>query len=158
MDGIREYLMRVTVAALCCGIISSFLGKKGSIGLVIKFLCGLFMAVVLISPLISVRLDSLEDIFDDISTQADVAAGAGEAAANHAYGDIIKEKVTAYILDKAESFGAVLTVEVTLDGSVPPVPCAVRIEGQISPYGKSVLSDAIAGDLGIRLEDQIWIG
>ena len=47
-------------------------------------------------------------------------------------------------------------VEVTVDTSQTPVPNAVRVSGQISPYGKKQLQQMIANDLGIALEAQIW--
>ena len=61
-------------------------------------------------------------------------------------------------MDKAKSFGAELTVEVRVDGSELPVPCAVRVSGSISPYGKKQLGSIIADELGIALEDQTWTG
>ena len=59
-------------------------------------------------------------------------------------------------MDKAESLGAELTVEVTLSDDELMVPCAVKLSGAISPYAKKVLSDTIAKDLGIQVEEQIW--
>lgn len=158
MDGIREYLLRVTVAALCCGIIISITGSKGMTGVTIKFLSGIFMAIIVVSPLNGLRLDALTDMLDDIHLEADQAAAFGEDAAREDCADIIKENVTAYILDKAGSSAAALRVEVTLDDSVPPVPCSVKIQGRIAPYEKSLLSDAIEKDLGIKAEDQKWTG
>ncbi len=158
MDGIREYLLCVTVAALCCGIIISITGSKGMTGTTIKFLTGIFMAIVVVSPLAGLRLDALGGFLDDVHLEADQAAAFGEDAAFDAYADIIKENVTAYILDKAGSSGAALRVEVTLDDSVPPIPCSVKIQGRIAPYEKSLLSDAIEKDLGIKAEDQKWTG
>lgn len=158
MDGIREYLLRITVAALCCGIIISVTGSKGMAGVTVKFLAGVFMVILVVNPLVGLRLDSFSNILDGIRFDADQAAAYGQNTANESCGDIIKENVTAYILDKAGSSGAALRVEVTLDDSVPPVPCSVKIQGRISPYERSLLSDMIEQDLGIKAEDQKWTG
>ena len=158
MDAVRAYLLRVTVAALVCGIVSGFAAKRMTLAPMVKFLCSLLMVLVLLTPMASIRLDSLGSFWDEISYQGDAAAFSGHAAAQEACGDIIKEKVTAYILDKAESYGSELSVEVILDDSVPPVPCALRLSGSISPYGKSAMTNTIEKELGIKAEDQIWTG
>ena len=158
MDEVRAYLLRVTVAALVCGIISGFAAKRVSIAPLVKFLCSLLMAIVLLTPMASIRLDSLASFWEGVSVSGDDAAFSGYASAQEACGDIIKEKVAAYVLDKAEAYGAELTVEVTLDDSMPPVPCGLEISGRISPYGKTALTNDIEKELGIKAEDQIWTG
>lgn len=158
MDAVRAYLLRVTVVALLGGIVNGFAAKRVSLAPIVKFLCSLMMAVVLLTPVASVRLDSLGSFWDGIVSQGDAAAFAGYTAAQDACGEIIKERVTAYILDKAESYGAELTVDVILDDSIPPVPCSIKLSGRISPYGKSALTNMIEKDLGINAEDQIWNG
>jgi len=158
MDAVRAYLLRVTVAALVCGIISGFTAKRVTIAPLVKFLCSLVMAIVLLTPMASMRLDSLSVIWDDLSADGNDAAFLGYTSAQNASGDIIKEKVAAYILDKAEAYGAELVVEVVLDDSMPPVPCGVELSGRISPYGKTVLTNEIEKALGIKAEDQIWTG
>jgi len=69
----------------------------------------------------------------------------------------IIDSTRAYILEKAETFGAELTVEVMLDDSSIPVPSGVRIRGNISPYNREKLGSIIQRDLGIPTEAQIWI-
>ena len=81
-----------------------------------------------------------------------------EESGQKEYSDIIKRRTAAYILDKAKNLGADLMVEVTLNDEIPPVPCAVRLRGIITPYAKKVLSETIFRDLGIKTEEQTWIG
>ena len=158
MDDMGEYLLRITVAALCCGIMISVTGSKGMTGVTMKFLAGIFMAILVVSPLVGLRLDSLNDMLSNIQLDAEQVTACGQNAWQESCSDIIKENVAAYILDKAGSSGAALRVEVTLDDSVPPVPCSVMIQGRISPYERSQLSDVIEQDLGIKSEDQKWTG
>lgn len=158
MESIRDYLLGITAAALLCSILTRLLGSKGTLGTAVKLLSGVFMALTVVGPLVNIRIDALGDLTQGISYDASAAAADGENSAMEAMGEIIKEQTRAYILDKAESLGAELAVEITLNSDDPPVPCAVRLAGQVSPYAKSVLSACIAEDLGIGVEDQIWTG
>lgn len=158
MDWISMYLLRITIAALVCGIATHLLGEKDTLGRIIRLLAGIFMALTVVSPWTSVKFNDLTDYFENLSAMADVSVSDGENMAREELETIIKSRAQAYILDKADSFGADLTVEVILSSSEIPIPCGVRIAGEISPYGKNRLSQMITEDLAIALEDQIWTG
>lgn len=158
MEAVREYLLRVTAAAVLCGIATGLLGKKDTLGAVVKMIAGIFMALTVVSPWVNIRLNALKDITSDISVSADDAVSEGEISAREAMAEIIIAETRAYILDKANDLGATLDVEVTLDADDSLTPCAVRLSGNISPYGKRVLSKMIEDDLGISTEEQIWTG
>lgn len=158
MDWISTYLLRITTAALVCGIAIHLLGEKDTLGRITRLLAGIFMALTIVSPWTSVKFDDLTYYFESVSIMADDSVSDGEIMAREELEAIIKSQTQAYILDKADSFGADLTVEVILSSSEIPIPCGVRIAGEISPYGKSRLSQMIAEDLAIALEDQIWTG
>ena len=155
---VREYLLRLVSAALLCGIVNGLLGKKGALGAVVKLMTGIFMVFTLVNPWIKLEIGDLSGFVGDISAGADILVESGQTDARLALEKIIKSKTEAYILDKAKSYGAELTVEVRVDGSELPVPCAVCVSGSISPYGKTQLSSMIADELGIALEDQTWTG
>ena len=158
MNWISAYLLRITIAALVCGIAIHLLGEKETLGRITRLLTGIFMALTVVAPWTSVKFDDLTDYFEDMSAMADGSVSDGEIMARKELEAIIMSRTQAYILDKADSFGADLTVEVILSSSEIPIPCGVRIAGEISPYGKSRLSQMIAEDLAIALEDQIWTG
>jgi len=158
MDGIREYLLQVTAAAIVCAIATGLTDQKNMSGKVIQLLAGFFMALAVVGPWMTVRLDFVKDFTEDISSQADRVVAEGEKSAKESMAEIIKEKTKAYILDKAKALGAVLTVEVTLDWENSLLPCGVRLKGNVSPYAKRMLTDIIEKDLGIRAEEQKWIG
>ncbi len=158
MDGIRQYLLRLICAALVCGMATGLLGKKGALGATVKLITGIFMILTLVSPFLNFRIGDLSDYLENISTGGNGLVADGQRDAAAALEKIIKEKTEAYILDKAKSFGAELTVEVRLEGSELPVPCGVTLHGSISPYGKRQLSTLIAGELGIAMEEQTWTG
>ena len=116
------------------------------------------MIFCFVSPWVDMQIGDISGFFGDVSVSADSAVASGEKDAQDALQAIIKSKTEAYILDKAKSFGAELSVEVRVDGSELPVPCTVLIKGSISPYGKKQLSSIIADELGVALEDQLWTG
>ena len=158
MDWFGEYIVKLVCAALICGIVNALSLKQGAIGTTVKVMTGIFMIFSLVSPWLSMQVRDFGSYFEEIAVDADKAVASGEDDAQDALEAIIKSKTEAYILDKAKSFGAELSVEVRVDGSKLPVPRAAVIKGSISPYGKSLLSGIIADELGIALEDQIWTG
>lgn len=158
VDWVRSYMLRLICAAIISGMINGLSGKKGALGATVKLMTGIFMTFCFVSPWMDMQIGDISGLYEDISVSADSAVAFGEKDAREALEAIIKSKTEAYILDKAKSFGAELNVEVRVDGSELPVPCAAVIKGSISPYGKKQLSSIIADELGVALEDQLWIG
>lgn len=156
METIREIIISVTAVALICGIVTKLI-HKGLLGSVMKLLAGIFMALSVVSPLLDLRLGDLKDFTLDIQTNAAQIAAEGENSARLEIAAIISEQSAAYILDKAESLGVELTVQVTVSHEDWPVPSGVRLEGSVSPYAKAVLSEYISETLGIEREEQQWI-
>lgn len=155
MEAVRSYLLSVTVAAIICGIITGFVNKKATTGKVLGLLTGLFMTCCVIAPIIDI--DSIDfSIFDSSFTEdAQIAALEGELLAEEARQRIIIQNTASYILDKASSLGVDVEVEVTLDGKTS-LPVEVRIDGEVSPYAKSVLSNYMEDTLDIAKGNQKW--
>ena len=152
-----KYLLSVVGAALLCGIVTNLLGEKGAMGAAVKLLAGIYMTLTIIAPWGDLRLDELSQLKDQITADGERITLSGQNAARDAMAESIIANTRTYILDKAETFGAELTVEVMLDDSTIPVPCGVRIRGSISPYNREKLSSIIQRDLGIPTEAQIWM-
>lgn len=152
-----KYLLSVVGAALLCGIVTNLLGEKGAMGAAVKLLAGIYMTLTIITPWGDLRLDELSQLKDQITADGERITLSGQNATRDAMAESIIANTRTYILDKAETFGAELTVEVMLDDSTIPVPCGVRIRGSISPYNREKLSSIIQRDLGIPTEAQIWM-
>ena len=156
MNSVGTYILRLTAAAVICGLVSGIVGTKGALSSIVKLMTGLFLCFTVISPFLKVNVTNFSGYLEDLLASGDEIAADGETAAKKELETIIKSKTEAYILDKAASYGAELTVEVTVDTSAVPVPNGIRLRGIISPYGKKQLQQIIANDLGIALEVQIW--
>lgn len=156
MHAIGAYLVSVTAAALICGIAKMLL-PDGTLGAALKMATGLLMVLAVVSPWADIRIPDLSGWALDYQLQAENAANQGAESAADALRQGISQQVQTYILDKASTLDAELTVEVELTDDSLPVPCAVTLQGRISPYAKSVLSEYLKTELGIGTEAQIWI-
>lgn len=159
MAQLGKYILSVTAAAIIVGILTSILDKKSGSAALVKMIAGLFLAFTAIAPIAKLDFSNLTAFAQAFEAQGTAAAADGEIMAQEAMADIIKSETEAYILDKAETYGAALEVEVTLrqtDGI--PVPTGVRLAGRISPYAKAQLQQMMEAELGISKENQLWIG
>lgn len=150
--------MSVGSAALIVGILTSFFDGKDSVGTLIRMISGLFLALIVLKPVTGLCFDNIESFVQSYSVTGQTIAASGQNLALEASKSYIKERTEAYILDMAESYGATLSVEVTLGSGENPVPESVSIHGNISPYGKKQLQKVLAEELGIPKEQQIWTG
>lgn len=158
MEGIRQYLIAVSAAAIICGIAKSLADEKTAAGSVIRLIAGLVMTMTVLSPVVELDLRDLPALSGEIIAEASAAAAEGEKMAAAETNIIINEQMEAYILDKAADFGVELEVEFYMpdDGSLQPE--GVTLRGTVSPYAKSQLRQIISQDLGIAKENQQWIG
>ena len=156
MDGIREYLIGIVAAALVCGAVTTLVSNKTAIGLSVKFIAGLLMALVVVRPWVSISFDELFGWSEDIGVDGMDYAHSGEIMANEAYRTSIKQQMETYILDEAKALDCALTVEVILSDDDIPVPNTVTLSGDISPYARQVITTLLTERLGIKQEDQIW--
>ncbi len=158
MEGLRQYVISITCAALICGIVLSLLSKSSCLAGA-KMLCGLFLALTVLKPIINADLDLLlSDLRLQDVTQGQSLASTGEEIAQDTLLQIITDETEAYILDKANELGAEIQVKVFLKNESPPVPDSAIIRGPVSPYVKQTLMDMLESDLGIAKEKQRWVG
>lgn len=156
MDAIGTYVLSVAAIAVLCGVVGRFSGKGGTSGAV-RLVTGLLLTMAVLSPLKDIRAQFPNGLGADISQQVRQAVSDGETQRKKALSDRISEQTCAYILRKAESFGADLDVSVTLTDEDLPTPKSVTIRAAVPEYVKTRLQDMIEQDLGIAKEDQRWI-
>ena len=157
MDALGRYLLSVSGAALISGIVLGFV-KDSTHHTVLKLVCGLFLMLTVIRPMVHIPLAGLTRFSLPYLEEASGASAVGEAYALNQLQLLIKQETQAYILDKATSLGANISVDVVLDTNPPYIPITVYLDGTVSPYAKKQLSDYIAEKLAIGKEAQIWTG
>lgn len=156
MSGLSQYLLSVTMAAIISAVIGKLFPAKGATTKMGKILCGFFLLFTVLHPLTDIQLEQWEDFVTSIRIDAQQAAESGNNIAKKEWESIITERITTYILDKAETYDAQLTVTVQLSQESIPMPVSIEISGNISPYGKRQMQAIIAEDFGIPEEAQIW--
>ena len=155
MDGLCRYVICVVAAALLSGILTRLTHKCGS-GEIVRMLCGIFMTIILIQPIVGKKEMIWESELQGFGKQAEAISREGIAEAESIRKEFIKQRVEAYILSRAKTMEADIQANVSLDEDC--IPVSVSIAGRISPLSRSRLSQMIASELGIPKERQEWIG
>ena len=156
MQAIRSYILSVGAAGLFCAVICRVPGTDSITGKVLRMVSGLFMLLVLLQPLHQFQPRDLSDLWEDHKLRGQAAIAQGEDRSALALQNSIKEEIAAYILDKGASYGAKLTVQITLDDAFVPTLRSVCLEGEIAPYAKQALQQALCRELGLEEEDILW--
>lgn len=157
MQKLGSYLISVAAAAMICGVLQRLTIGKGTFSGIMKILCGIFLLYTVCAPLTSYSFSGFGAISVDFQEDALRLAAEGEKDGNDALRSIISEQLCEYILDKASTYDAQISVSVKLSEDMVPIPVGIEIKGDISPYGKLQLQEIISSDLGIAKENQIWI-
>lgn len=154
MGALGRYALQLIAGALICGILLSIV-PAGSCEKLLRLLCGIFLTVILLSPLTNIQLDLELDLFHDAIEEGRRQAASGVKLARQERLSIISQGLEAYILDKAGQKGADLHVTVTLNENGLPVE--VELRGKSTEKTRQELTDMIAKDLGIAKENQRWM-
>lgn len=155
MEGLREYLLRLLWAALVCGIVNRT--EKGSgCAPVIRLLCGVFLTVVLVQPLCGLSFEEPLRWTEDLNALGAEIVEQGSREAQAEKEAIIKARLEAYIVEKADQAGASVSADITLDDD--GLPRAVTVTGALSPAAKGRLKRMLTQELGIPEVRQQWNG
>lgn len=151
---IKSWIAGIAGAAVFCAVMTE-ITPKGSVKSVVKAVCGMVMAIALISPLLKLDFDSYSLNMAKYRVEAEKITAGGKEISDSLSRTIIEEQCETYILDKAQFLdaalsGAEVTVKWSSEGYWYPVGC--RLEG---PYSEA-LAGAIESELGIKREGQIW--
>ena len=156
MAALGRYIFSVTTAAIIFSISQTLLGKNHGAAVLVRLIGGLFLIFTVISPVFKVEIGTLLEIPMVYSSEAETIAASSQRTAQNQLREIIKAQSETYILVKAMSYQSPMDVEVILSQEDMPVPSAVTLKGNVSPYIKSVLSAWIQEEMGIPRENQQW--
>lgn len=155
MDGLRQYLLTMVVAAVLCAVATTILPEKAGNLRRMKLICGFFLLAVACRPL-GGGVPSLDTgVLEDCRADAQQVHDAAREATDDAMEEVIIQKTAAYIEDKAESLGAVVHAAVTLNRDM--LPWQVELTGEVSPYVRIRLAQSISSELDIPEERQVWM-
>ena len=157
MEELGKYILSIVSAAVIVSICSSVTGERSALSGFIRITGGLFMAIVILTPISDWDWDGEFPTLEMFEQEAEFALSNGTDLAREAESEIISAETCAYILDKAESMGADISVEVILNGGDLPVPDTVYLSGKIAPYARNRIESMIETDIGIPKERQIWL-
>ena len=139
MQALGNYLLRIVAAALLllCG--------------------GLCMALVVLVPLPSLASLAGSNSLSDALLASEPAAE-NLAQVREELGKLISQQTEAYILDKARSLGASVTVKVSLEplGDYYLRPSAVTICGAVTPAQQQALAQWLQEDLALTGGQVTW--
>lgn len=153
---IRQWVLGLAGAALCCAVLTE-ITPKGGVKTVVRALCGMVMALALVSPflrsdgeLYALNMAKYREKALEISSRS-------REISDRLSRTIIEEECRAYILDKAALLGAdvdeaAVKLKWSSQGFWYPVECSLT--GEYS----AGLEAAIAAELGIEPDMQEWVG
>lgn len=156
MGDVTRYILTVCSAAIVCSVVKSLTVKKGPTSELIHMMCGIFLAVTAVSPLMNIRITNISSFTRSYQWDAEQIAADAQQEAQTTMNEIIINQTQAYIMDKAASLNAVIDVEILLSDDSPRIPCGAVISGNISPYAKNRLTEILESELGIAREAQQW--
>ena len=156
MLSLRQYVLTIISMAMICSLVQQLFKDNHHAG-VLKIICGSMITLTVLQPLLRIDDIHIDSYFKDITSDSYWAVEEGEANAEHAAIQIIRDKTSAYICDKANTLGASLSVDVELSGSYPPIPSRFIIRGAASPYVKKQIVEYIHNEFGVSEENQLWI-
>ena len=157
MSGIRGYFLGIVSVSMITGIITALQSGKTGASKLVKLIAGLVLSLYVIAPVETLSTGDLLEQWDIKLGQGSDAVEYGQSIAAQEKAKIISDQTAAYILDKADSMGLSLDVEVILkqDGSF--LPETMTIEGRATKQQAEELLEEITDALGITREDIVWI-
>ena len=156
MAFIRQYLMSLISAAIIVGIITSITKSNKTGASIIRLISGIFLSLVMLSPILRIEIQDFTDFYNDISLDASDAVRNGKNIYQNEMRSVIKEELETYILDKASALQLDVDVDVILSDELPPEPTSIRISGNTSPYNKQMFQVFLSDEIGVSKENQIW--
>lgn len=158
MEALKNYIIAVIAACICCGLIHKIAGQNKSVSVIMNVLCGTVLAITAISPLMNIKISNVDRFFDEIKIESIAYVQKSTENANQQMRQIITDKVSAYILEKTSSYNcSINSVQIFLADDDIPAPEALQIEGAFTPYVRNHLSEVFETNLGIPKENQQWI-
>ena len=156
MSAVAQYILKITSAAMLISIITCIIDRKSPIAPYIKLVSGLFLTIVVFSPILHISVGNITGYLTAINADAESIVSQSQHDQQKQILSIIKSKTETYILEKAQVLGLDVCVEIEFVDTSTMIPSAIRIEGAVSPFAKQQLTEIISNDIGIPEASQKW--
>ena len=150
----KAWAYSVIACALGCSIVSRIV-SDGKGKEVLRMLCGILLAMTILSPFAKVDPEELLKFSQWDLTGADVYIAEGEKMAAQAKMDSIKSSCETYILDKAKALDTDIQADISINDT--GIPVFAELYGDCDPDVRSQLQRILTTELGIPKENQKWI-
>lgn len=156
MSEVKTALIALVGAGLLLSILLDFL-KDGAVKQAVQLVGGLLLILLVLAPLTQFDLDAFGQYLTEIQMERDMLETGIPVENEKILAGIIQEKTEAYILDKASTLGAKITVAVTVAaGEAYPYPNEVVIVGTLTAQQQETLTSWLAENLAIPKERQVF--
>lgn len=154
MGNWKQYAFSIILCALYCSTISDLITDSRE-KKIIQLITGTMMSILVLRPLSGIELEKIMLSDWDIQNSASAYISMGEAAANNAQQQYIKDACEAYISSKAEALGTGVVASVQLDENMVPVYAVMQGTNDLTV--RHQLENILETELGITKENQKWI-
>lgn len=156
MEGIRQYILSIVLAAVVVGILSCFFRKGSVFAAPFTLIAGVYLVLVVTQPLFGFRMTYFDQEPMDVYKEAEGLIENSIQMSRTQMKGIIKDQVITYIQNKASSMGLVLQIEVTLTEDDLPVPWSIHLWGAVSPRERELMEQYILDNFAITGERVFW--
>ena len=155
---LRTWVLSLTGAALLCAFALA-LTPTGKVQRVVRLLCGVVMAIAMISPLRDFDFETYSMSLSSYRAAATAASAGLQETNDRLSRTIIEQECAAYIWDKAQSLG-ITPEEVTVTAKWGEAQCwyphEATIRARASEGLRARLAETVQTDLGIPLQRLSW--
>lgn len=154
---LRDYLLSIVAVSLLVSVTTAVI-RQDTVKRIVNMVGGLLIVITTISPLMKINGESVTKAIWKMQLDAEAVSNGVEFGSKALMQQVISDKCTTYILDKAETLGLDLRVEIDLEEDDQiPYPAGVTVYGRWSPTEQRILSDYIYEQLGIPPQRQEWV-
>ena len=154
---LKDYLMSIVAVSLLVAVVTAVI-RQDTARRIVSMMGGLLIVITTVSPLLKIDGDAVSRAIWKMQLDTESVSNGVELGSKALMRQVISDRCTTYILDKAENLGLVLQVEVKLEeNDQVPYPAEVTVHGRWSPAEQRILSDYIYEQLGIPPQRQEWV-
>ena len=155
MEALRGYLIAIVAACMLAAVAAAMV-KNPALSRVVRFVSGVLIALVVVTPLLSLDPSALTQALSEIAGGERAQTQSMEEKYHAQLSAHIKRTTEAYIEAKAAELGAAVQARVTLSDEDYPQPVSARIIGTLDVEQTLALSAYMRDALGIAEGRQTW--